>query len=75
MDDVAKLTMRQVSLIYYRRRNKKTGVPLKIDPCWGEDGEESEYKQFISMGLAFGRDIEELNAAWENRNGDSSGQS
>lgn len=74
MDQVAKLTMRQVSLIYYRPRNKKTGVPLKIDPHFGEN-ESLARQQFFEMGLAFGKSIQELEAAWENRHGDSSGQS
>lgn len=74
MDAVAKLTMRQVSLIYYRARNKKTGVPLKIDPYFG-DCEHLEKQQFFSLGLALGKSLDELTSAWENRHGDSSGQS
>lgn len=74
MDEVAKLTMRQISLIYYRSRNRKTGVPNKIDPNFGEN-EYLAKRQFFEMGLAFGKSIQELEAAWENRHGDSSGQS
>lgn len=71
MDEVSKLTMRQVSLIYYRARNKKTGVPLKIDPYFG-DCEHLERQQFFSMGLALGKSYQELSEAWENRHGQPS---
>lgn len=71
MDAVSKLTMRQVSLIYYRPRNKKTGVPNKIDPEFGVVSDMGK-NQFFSMGLALGRSYKELSESWERENGDSS---
>jgi len=71
MDQVAKLTMRQVSLIYYRERDKKTGVPKKINPSW-DNSVDNTYQQFISLGLFFGKSIEELQVEWEKANGNSS---
>ena len=71
MDQVAKLTMRQVSLIYYRERDRKTGVPKKINPSW-DNSVDAVYQQFISIGLFFGKSIEELQMEWEKANENSS---
>lgn len=67
MDQVAKLTMRQVSLIYYRERNKKTGVPKRIDALWGEDSDK-DYRDFMSLGLALGKSPFDLQRQWEEIN-------
>ncbi len=77
-DDISKLTMRQIVTIYYRKRDKH-GVPRKIDAHWYEGDEvdtRGAYKQFMEMGLAFGRSPEELQKQWEEATGgESSGQS
>ncbi len=75
MDEVAKLTMRQVVLIYFRDRDRKTGVPKRIDPTWETeiDEEEEARKQFLAIGTFLGRSIEDLQAEWELRsNGNAS---
>lgn len=64
MDSISKLTVRQIILIYCKERDRKTGSPKKIVATW-DDGSDSAYKQFIAMGLDFGRSLEDLNQEWE----------
>jgi len=78
LDDVAKLTMRQVVLIYFRERDRKTGVPHKIDPNWETeiDEEIEAYQQFVQIHSFLGKSPDQINLEWERqKNGDSSGQS
>lgn len=80
MEEVAKLTMRQVVLIYFRDRDRKTGAPKRVDPTWVTEEEidelEEAKKQFFAIGSFMGRSYEDLNAEWERMNdGDSSGKS
>lgn len=56
--------MRQIALIYYRKRDKN-GVPRRIEDEWFEEDDiKSQYKTFIGMGLAFGRNLEDLEKEW-----------
>lgn len=64
MDSISKLTVRQVILIYGKERDRKTGSPKRIVATW-DDGGDPVYKQFIAMGLDFGRSLEDLNQEWE----------
>ena len=64
MDSISKLTVRQVLLIYFKERDRKTGSPKRINAAW-DDENDSVYKQFIAMGLDFGRSLADLNQEWE----------
>ena len=64
MDSISKLTVRQIILIYGKERDRKTGSPKRIVATW-DDGEDPVYKQFIAMGLDFGRSLADLNQEWE----------
>lgn len=82
MDEISKLTMRQIVLIYFRDRDRKTGAPKRIDPTWStrepeqEDDLEDAKKQFFSIGSFLGRSYEDLQAEWEKMiNGEPSGKS
>ena len=78
MDAVAKLTMRQIVLIYFRERDRKTGVPQRIDPSWETevDEEQDAYNQFFQIQSFFGKSPEQISLEWEmQKNGDSSGKS
>lgn len=56
--------MRQIALIYYRKRDKH-GVPRPIEGEWfEEDDVRLAYKNFIGMGLAFGRELADLEKEW-----------
>lgn len=56
--------MRQIVLIYYRKRDKH-GVPRKIEDQWYEPGDEkADKKTFIELGLFLGRKLEDLEAEW-----------
>lgn len=64
MDSIAKLTMRQVILLYFRPRDKN-GVPKRISSTWSEEATDPLYERFISLGLALGRSYDDLQREWE----------
>lgn len=66
MDEITKLTLRQIEMMYYRKRNKH-GVPHKISGTWHHEGSDDFAKeQFYDMGInVFGKTLEELDAEWE----------
>ncbi|NBW99687.1 hypothetical protein EBR03_08960 [bacterium] len=69
MSEVANLTMRQVSLIYYRDRDKR-GVPKPIRSGRRKaKTADQERKEFFELGRAFGYKEEQLISQWESRNG------
>lgn len=72
MGEIAGLTMRQVSLIYYRERDKR-GVPKVIKSGRRKSkSKDREKKEFFELGRLFGYKEDELNAKWELQNGDES---
>lgn len=70
MDQVSKLTMRQVVVIYFRERDKKTGVPKVINPTWDDNFDEVDdaKAQFIAIQSFFGKSLPEIEAEWEAMN-------
>lgn len=66
MHDVSQLTMRQIALIYYRKRDKK-GVPRPIKS--GRKKEFDEKEMFFKMGRDLGMSDESLKSQWESFSG------
>lgn len=61
--------MRQISLIYYRKRDKK-GIPRPIrNGRKKKKSTEAEKKEFFELGRLFGYKDTDLAAQWESRNG------
>lgn len=70
MGEIAKLTMRQIALIYYRPRDKN-GVPKAIRSGRRKAKSlEQEKKEFFEMGKLFGYKESDLVSQWESRNGE-----
>lgn len=70
MSEIANLTMRQISLIYYRKRDKK-GIPKPIkNGRKKKNSTDDDKKEFFELGRLFGYKDTELEAQWESRNGD-----
>jgi hypothetical protein len=70
MSEIANLTMRQISLIYYRKRDKK-GIPKPIkNGRKKKNSIDDDKKEFFELGRLFGYKDTELEAQWESRNGD-----
>lgn len=70
MGEIANLTMRQISLIYYRKRDKR-GIPKPIrNGRKKKNSIDAERKEFFELGKLFGYKESELTAQWESRNGD-----
>lgn len=68
MDSIAKLTMRQVVLLYFRPRDKN-GIPKRVSATWDDEvSGNSLFSQFMSIGLAIGRSKEDLLREWEIKN-------
>lgn len=69
MSEIAKLTMRQIVLIYYRERDKR-GVPkpIRSGRIKGKT-KEQEKKEFFELGRIFGYKEDELISQWESRDG------
>jgi len=69
MDQVSKLTMRQISLIYYRERDKN-GIPKPIKSGRQKEKSKEQLKQeFFDLGRAFGYTESQMQAQWELNNG------
>lgn len=66
MGEIKKLTLRQIEMLYYRKRNKH-GVPNKIDGTWHHDDDlDFAREQFFEIGLnVLGKTYEELEEEWE----------
>ena len=68
MSEVSNLTMRQISLLYYRERDNK-GIPRPIKQMYDydEDGEliDRSKDEFFNLGMALGLTPEELERRWE----------
>lgn len=72
MDQVADLTIRQITFIYYRERDKQ-GRPKTLPYFFGDEAERtrSMEEQFRMMGASIGKTPEEIEAILEEarRNG------
>ncbi len=68
MSEVSNLTMRQISLLYYRERDNK-GIPRPIKQMYDydEDGKliDRSKDEFFNLGMALGLTPEELERRWE----------
>lgn len=68
IDQISNLTMRQISLIYYRERDNK-GIPRPIRQGYDYDDQGKEidtsYDDFMNIGRAMGLTDEELKSRWE----------
>lgn len=68
MSEVSQLTMRQISLLYYRERDNK-GIPRPIKQMYDydEDGKiiDRSKDEFFNLGMALGLTPEELERRWE----------
>lgn len=70
MSEIAKLTMRQIALIYYRPRDKN-GIPRPIKNGRRKAKSlEQEKKEFFELGRIFGYKESDLVSQWESRNGE-----
>jgi len=72
MDQIAELTDYQIWRIYGKERDDR-GVPKTIPgslaPSKRESGIVEAKAKYLSMGVALGISMDELNAAWSKKNG------
>ena len=65
IDEIADLTVRQITFLYYRDRDKE-GKP-KILPYYFIEKEEklaAQYAHFVAMGKQLGKSDEEIEEIW-----------
>lgn len=71
-ESIVNLTPRQLDWLYFAPRDKKTGARKQL-PYYFNRAEQDRLQakaQYLSMGLAFGQKIEDLERQWNEQYGD-----
>ena len=73
MSEISNLTMRQISLLYYRERdNKGIPRPIKQSYDYDENGKfiDRSKDEFFNLGMALGLSLEDLENRWREAQSD-----
>jgi hypothetical protein len=76
LEQIVELTPRQLDWLYFAPRDKKTGARKQLPYLFdrGLEGQLEAKAQFLSMGLALGHKIDDLEREWAKQYGDSDGR-